>query len=706
MRRLLGCTMVISMLAVLLVTLLACGTGLNSTPPSPHTSTPTPEPTAEPSTEPGPTGVRQPDDTPTPTLVSPTPQPPPTEQALTATPQPTPTQEASALTPQPPPTTEAPTSTPPASQGTPHLTVAVQSPSGEVLNSIIDGNGLLLVARLGNPTDTLVEDTVQFALDSMVEPIAACQLQAPPGSSGTCSATVSADGWAWQDHRRVQQRTLLATLERHELTASISMTVQPKPVVLVHGFTSGAWAWQAWTDVDGFLAASGLQGFAVGDGQFGLEPMNIGDFTQPRQPTNTIAKNAAILARYVEAVRQATGAERVDLVSHSMGGLISRHYVATLMPVVKRPGLPPVPAVNQLYMIGTPNAGSTCAIVPAALGLYAPATTQLTPAYAQQIFNHEINDPRSVPFFILAGDPIQDYAALVCTVVPTDVYVSVASAASAIPVIVTTMPVLHGKQTQSQEVFGTVFHSLSRGPDDYPISLPTGPTPSPEDLESLQIAALQSGTLAPDGRVSLSVEVEKAPAVSFVLYAPAQDVDMAITSSLGRDIRPDTAPKLPDVTLQRVRDPGTTVTEGFGIKSPEPGTWKVVLTPRPGVQKDGAFWIVAVFVQSDLRLTAEARPAVVQAGQAVVLRAVLTGPGDPTSTKVSAVVRDATGQVVAEASLFDDGAHQDDEAGDGVFAATWTPQTTGVYTVALTALGQRTDGETFQRMTVIAVQAN
>ncbi len=691
MRRFFGCLTVMSIFVVLFVTLLACGTGQHSTPLSPHTATPT----AEPSTEPGPTAVPQPDDTPTPTGVPPTP-----------TPQPPPTEEAPTPSPEPSPTNEAATATPPAPQSTPHLTAAVQSPSGEALNSVIDGNGLLLVARLDNPTDTTIEDAVQFALDGMVEPVAACQLQAAPGSSGTCSAVVSADGWAWQDHRRVQQRTLWATLEQQQLTASVSVAVQPKPVVLVHGTNSGAWAWQAWTDVDGFLAASGLPGFAVGDGQFGIEPMDIGDFDQPRHSTKTIAENAAILARYVEAVRQATGAERVDIVAHSMGGLISRHYVATLMPIVERPGLPPVPVVNQLYMLGTPNAGTTCAVVPAILGLYAPASTQLTPSYAQHIFNRDINDPRSVPFFILAGDPIQDYTALVCTVVPTDVYVSVASATTAIPVIVTQMPVLHGKQTQSPEVFDVVFQSLARGPDEYPIPLPTEPVPSPEDVDSFQTAALQSGTLDPDKPVTLLLNVDQTEALSIMLYNPTQDVDMAITTSRGREIRPDTAPKLPDVTLRQEDDPSTPATKGFRITRPEIGSWKVLLTPTARLPKEGSLWAVAVFVQSDLRLEAEARPAVVQPGEAVVLRAVLTGPSDVTSTKVNAVIRDAGGQVVAEASLFDDGAHEDDEAGDGVFAGTWTAQTAGLYTVALTAVGQRTDGTAFQRVAVIAVQAN
>ena len=62
--------------------------------------------------------------------------------------------------------------------------------------------------------------------------------------------------------------------------------------------------------------------------------------------------------------------------------------------------------------------------------------------------------------------------------------------------------------------------------------------------------------------------------------------------------------------------------------------------------------------------------------------------------------------MVTETSLFDDGAHEDDGASDGVFGGQWTAQTAGVYTIALTAVGQRTDGETFQRVTGIALEAN
>ena len=42
----------------------------------------------------------------------------------------------------------------------------------------------------------------------------------------------------------------------------------------------------------------------------------------PTRPTNTVAANAKILAEYISGVKQVTGAQQVDLVAHSLGGLI------------------------------------------------------------------------------------------------------------------------------------------------------------------------------------------------------------------------------------------------------------------------------------------------------------------------------------------------------------------------------------------------
>lgn len=678
MRRLFGCLFTLLLLAAVFLTLLARGPGLQGLP-IPVSLEP-PSGTAPVPTMPGPQAT-----TPspaTPTLQPPTAVPsPPTETAIPPTPTPEPEQIG--------------------------LTVRVHGPAGEALDAVIDGNAIGLTAEVVNPTRAAIASSVSFSLVSANaggKPFASCAIEVEPGGQASCTVQTAADGWAWQDHQLQQRRTVLATLAEAEVTATVEVPVQPKPVVLVHGFTSSAATWHLWTGPDGFLTRWGISGYAVGDGQFGIEPMDTGVFAQPRRPTKSIAENAEIVAQYVEAVRQATGAERVDLVAHSMGGLISRYYISYFMPLIERQGLPTVPAVNQLYMIGTPNAGTPCAIPPAALGLYSPATTELTPAYVQHLFNLQINDPRGVPFFVLAGDPVRDFAALVCTPIPTDAFVSVGSAAGAIPVAAQTMPVRHGEQTGSPDVFAAVLQSLTRSPGDYPIPMPTAPAVAPADFPSLQVALVSSGTLPAEGSATLNVTLDEAKRASFLLYAPGQDVELSILSSLGRSITSETAKTAPDVSAETADGRETTATQGFEIKKPQAGQWQLILKPRPGVKAEGSFYAVAAFLQSDLRLAVETSSPIVSAGQSVTIRAILSGPVALKTVTARATVRDMQGEAVGEVALFDDGAHDDGEAADSVFAGTWQTEGPGLYSIAVTASGQTTAGNAFQRLGLLAVE--
>ena len=56
-------------------------------------------------------------------------------------------------------------------------------------------------------------------------------------------------------------------------------------------------------------------------------------------------------------MRNKTDAQHVDLVVHSMGGLISRQYIQDDIPVAADGK----PVVAHLVMLGTPNQGSPCA---------------------------------------------------------------------------------------------------------------------------------------------------------------------------------------------------------------------------------------------------------------------------------------------------------------------------------------------------------
>jgi triacylglycerol esterase/lipase EstA (alpha/beta hydrolase family) len=86
--------------------------------------------------------------------------------------------------------------------------------------------------------------------------------------------------------------------------------VHPAPVVLVHGTFEGAL--DNWLIVAPQIKAAGYCVFALDYGNRG---------------TGDIATSAAQLARFVDAVRAATGASKVSLVGHSQGGMMPRWYL-------------------------------------------------------------------------------------------------------------------------------------------------------------------------------------------------------------------------------------------------------------------------------------------------------------------------------------------------------------------------------------------
>ncbi|MFD3869401.1 esterase/lipase family protein [Streptomyces sp. NPDC058623] len=87
----------------------------------------------------------------------------------------------------------------------------------------------------------------------------------------------------------------------------------PDPVVFVHGWNSDGSTWQAMADR--------LRNDGWPDGHLDQWTYNAG------QSNTTTAKQ---LADEVQRVLDATGATKVDIVTHSMGALSSRHYLKNL----------------------------------------------------------------------------------------------------------------------------------------------------------------------------------------------------------------------------------------------------------------------------------------------------------------------------------------------------------------------------------------
>ncbi|MFC5718567.1 esterase/lipase family protein [Streptomyces gamaensis] len=114
----------------------------------------------------------------------------------------------------------------------------------------------------------------------------------------------------------------------------------PRPVVLVHGTMGNAV--DNWLAFAPYLKNRGYCVFSLDYGQLPGVPFFHG--------LGPVAKSAEQLSAYVDRVLAATGAPKVDLVGHSQGGLMPRHYLKYLGGAAK---------VNALVGIAPDNHGTT-----------------------------------------------------------------------------------------------------------------------------------------------------------------------------------------------------------------------------------------------------------------------------------------------------------------------------------------------------------
>ncbi len=170
------------------------------------------------------------------------------------------------------------------------------------------------------------------------------------------------------------------------------LTVRPRPVVLVHGWNSTE---AMWADYLGFLTS-------VNPVWQGL-PVNTLS-TGGSRPFYDAAWNAERLKDYIAAQQEQFDVQHVDIVAHSMGGLIAREYLHTYDALndVGRP------TVLRVVMLGTPNSGSPCASIAAVLNVFSrvfDGAWHFTPEYLQA-FNQRVTETHGAQLNAMGGSEI------------------------------------------------------------------------------------------------------------------------------------------------------------------------------------------------------------------------------------------------------------------------------------------------------------
>lgn len=98
-------------------------------------------------------------------------------------------------------------------------------------------------------------------------------------------------------------------------------SAHPRPVVLVHG----TWGNQSsWDVLSPQLKAQGLCVFSL---NYGYAPYSVRGVDPGVYGTADMRSSAKELAQFVDRVRAATGAAKVDIVAHSQGGPLVRQYL-------------------------------------------------------------------------------------------------------------------------------------------------------------------------------------------------------------------------------------------------------------------------------------------------------------------------------------------------------------------------------------------
>ena len=548
---------------------------------------------------------------------------------------------------------------------------------GQPTSSLIDGDTLSLKIESTDPLPSATQ--VDFLLSDVDLPLADCHI--PAGGRSCESAPFAALGWYWNpDGLPTPQRTINARFNGQQAEGSLNVSVIPRPVVMVHGFNADFHTWDNYLGPNGYLASLGLQGYAVGDGQVeGL--LNTGSLSDPAARTNSIAENAAILGEYIANVQRVTGAEQVDLLVHSMGGMISRYYLDRVMAADN---------VAQLIILGTPMAGSACANLPAALGLLLPATLEIQPAYMVNVFNQQIVHRRGVPFHALAGTKLLDAVQSPCTPVPSDLVVTVDSV-KAIPMPVQEIDLLHMDLNTSSRVFDEFVKPL--------LQIPPGAFELAEDLParpassvSQQFTRVYTGHLNPGETQDVVINIDANVTVAnFALYDTSRSLDVSVTGASGNTIEL-TAEKN---GLIRVEDPSTLVYLGYGFKQPKPGKWVVTLLTTNSTPLAGAEYALMAVFNGGATLTAQTDKTVPALSEPVHVSADLSVDGQPIPIQsAQAVLRQPDGNTETLDMVV---------TGNSATLEI-TPKSSGIYGIEVNVTAQAADGMPVDRAAFLSFE--
>jgi len=363
-----------------------------------------------------------------------------------------------------------------------------------------------------------------------------------------------------------------------------------------------------------------------------------------------------------------------------MGGMISRYYIDRVMGDRD---------VAQLIMLGSPMGGSDCAVLPAALGFYLPASIEIRESYMTGVFNQQITHRRGIEFYDLGGTAINDAFKSPCTDVPNDTVVSFDSV-NAITLQSSQLADIHSDLTFSEQAFQDFVKPLLQKPAGTFLSTPDPALP-PQTESPLEFTRVYTGHVDSGGSTEITINIEPGLTVaSFALYDASHSIDTIVRGASGNaiNLNPDTNGFI------KVDDPSSMFYLGYGFQNPKPGPWKITVQATQTTPAKGTDFAITVYFVGGAKLSAASNTLVPQINQQVELNANLTLNGQPLQIKeAKAVIKDSHGNI--ETLNFSSGQN---------ISTTWTPKQPGTYAVDIIVTGISPDGTDVERTDFLAIE--
>jgi len=528
----------------------------------------------------------------------------------------------------------------------------------------VDGNKVRIIAKIDNPTFVDFSGPVRFidAESGEILPNGTKTVNIAPASSGEVVYEWDTQGWAWNKGRaqgaHPERKIRVEVGPANEIYDKVEqeVIVRPKPVVLVHGLNSNAGTWASYPAM--------LKSVNKYWNAYPINTMKTGNDPVSQEASYQISSNSFELSKFIEQVRAKEQAWHIDIVAHSMGGLISRHYINSLMETA--PSVDDRPLARNLVMLGTPNQGSSCAIglsiinsMTGAPNVHAPI--ELTPAVVAK-FNRQVRQQNGVHFSVIAGNmyPFPCRVSLIPEIVPSDLVVTVSSAHYIYSDVGLT-PRHHIAMTSDQGIFKEwVLPRLALGVGTNPTlmaaQLSTEATTSQSEGEDFdaQFSSVASHNLSANGSVDLPLKVSAAKGLGVMLIAPSS-VSASLIDPTGKTIDTITAGS------ERAQQPYQMLL----ADAPQTGEWKLRLQN----QGQAAATVLYGLMLGEPSLQSSAWIEQEPQGKGMLLMQQASNNGASVkASKVSAklVLSDGTSKSI---ELFDNGQNGDAVAGDGIFSA-------------------------------------